>query len=83
MDTTQPATHPTEPQAITPDKECDIVMKGGITSGVVYPAAVLELKENYRFVNVGGAPRGRSLRWSLRPPSTAARPTGVTRASRS
>ena len=27
-----------------PEKECDIVMKGGITSGVVYPPAVLELQ---------------------------------------
>ena len=58
MDTTQPATQPTEPQEISPGKECDIVMKGGITSGVVYPAAVLELKEDYRFVNVGGASAG-------------------------
>jgi hypothetical protein len=39
-------------------KKCDIVMKGGITSGVVYPAAVLELKRDYEFVNVGGASAG-------------------------
>jgi predicted acylesterase/phospholipase RssA len=38
--------------------ECDLVMKGGITSGVVYPTAVLELKEKYRFVNIGGASAG-------------------------
>ena len=42
------------PQATT----CDLVMKGGVTSGVVYPAAVLALKDRYRFVNIGGASAG-------------------------
>jgi hypothetical protein len=28
--------------------ECDIVMKGGITSGMVYPLTVLELARRYR-----------------------------------
>ena len=37
---------------------CDVVMKGGITSGVVYPPAVSELAKTYRFVNVGGASAG-------------------------
>ena len=32
-----------------PEKECDVGMKGGITSGVVYPYAVLELARRYRF----------------------------------
>jgi hypothetical protein len=41
-----------------PLKECDIVMKGGITSGVVYPSAVLTLSRTYRFRNVGGASVG-------------------------
>ena len=31
-----------------PGLECDIVMKGGITSGVVYPLAVCELAKVYR-----------------------------------
>jgi hypothetical protein len=39
-------------------KECDLVMKGGITSGIVYPPAILELKEEYRFKNIGGASVG-------------------------
>ena len=39
-----------------PERECDIVMKGGITSGVVYPHAVCELAQTYRLVNVGGGP---------------------------
>jgi predicted acylesterase/phospholipase RssA len=37
---------------------CDIVMKGGITSGVVYPHAVCELARNYRFKNIGGTSAG-------------------------
>jgi hypothetical protein len=39
-------------------KECDLVMKGGITSGVVYPQAVLALKDRYRFRNIGGGSVG-------------------------
>lgn len=41
-----------------PDRSCDIVMKGGITSGVVYPHAVCELAQTYRFRNVGGTSAG-------------------------
>ena len=37
---------------------CDLVMKGGITSGVVYPQAILELAEDYRFRSVGGGSVG-------------------------
>ena len=37
---------------------CDIVMKGGITSGVVYPLALVELSEKYRFANIGGTSAG-------------------------
>jgi predicted acylesterase/phospholipase RssA len=38
--------------------DCDIVMKGGITSGVVYPLAALHLSERYKFRHVGGASAG-------------------------
>ncbi|WP_272477005.1 patatin-like phospholipase family protein [Baekduia alba] len=38
--------------------ECDIVMKGGITSGVVYPGAVVALAERYRFRSIGGTSAG-------------------------
>jgi predicted acylesterase/phospholipase RssA len=38
--------------------ECDLVMKGGITSGIVYPPAVLELCRRYRFRSIGGASAG-------------------------
>lgn len=37
---------------------CDIVMKGGITSGLVYPRAVVELSRHYLFKNIGGASVG-------------------------
>jgi Patatin-like phospholipase len=38
--------------------ECDIVMKGGITSGVVYPLAAVELSKTYRFRSIGGTSAG-------------------------
>ncbi len=37
---------------------CDLVMKGGITSGVIYPAAAVELAKQYRFKNIGGTSAG-------------------------
>jgi Patatin-like phospholipase len=37
---------------------CDLVMKGGITSGVVYPPAIVELARDHRFHNIGGASAG-------------------------
>jgi predicted acylesterase/phospholipase RssA len=37
---------------------CDLVMKGGITSGVVYPLAISELATAYRFRNIGGTSAG-------------------------
>jgi predicted acylesterase/phospholipase RssA len=37
---------------------CDIIMKGGITSGVVYPGAVRKLSERYRFMGIGGTSAG-------------------------
>jgi predicted acylesterase/phospholipase RssA len=39
-------------------KYCDMVMKGGITSGVVYPTAICELASQYQFRNIGGASAG-------------------------
>ncbi|HTW82846.1 MAG TPA: hypothetical protein VMD91_02120 [Candidatus Sulfotelmatobacter sp.] len=37
---------------------CDIVMKGGITSGIIYPAAVVEIAKTFVFKNVGGTSAG-------------------------
>jgi hypothetical protein len=41
-----------------PEAECDVVMKGGVTSGMVYPYAVLELARRRRFRSLGGASAG-------------------------
>src|SRR5260370_9772964 len=41
-----------------PEKICDIVLKGGITSGVGYPLALVSLAEKYRFSNIGGTSAG-------------------------
>lgn len=46
---------PTEPPA---DRFCDLIMKGGVTSGVVYPKAVAKLAERYRFRSIGGTSAG-------------------------
>ena len=40
------------------DRCADIVMKGGVTSGVVYPLAVCELAQTYRFRSIGGTSVG-------------------------
>jgi len=40
------------------DRFCDLVMKGGITSGVVYPPAIVKLAGQYRFKNIGGTSAG-------------------------
>ncbi|MER8942886.1 patatin-like phospholipase family protein [Mesorhizobium sp. M0915] len=38
--------------------ECDLVMKGGVTSGVVYPHAIVEVARKYRLRNIGGTSAG-------------------------
>jgi predicted acylesterase/phospholipase RssA len=37
---------------------CDVIMKGGVTSGVVYPKAIVRLSEAYRFYRIGGTSAG-------------------------
>jgi predicted acylesterase/phospholipase RssA len=49
---------PTQDDPNTPRPECDVVMKGGITSGIVYPRLIVELSRRYRFRQVGGASAG-------------------------
>ncbi|HEY7819119.1 MAG TPA: patatin-like phospholipase family protein, partial [Vicinamibacteria bacterium] len=39
-------------------RKCDIIMKGGITSGIVYPKAVCRLALEYRFRAIGGTSAG-------------------------
>ena len=49
----------THEQATAPaDRFCDLVMKGGITSGIVYPPAICTLAGEYRFKSIGGTSAG-------------------------
>ncbi len=41
-----------------PDLECDIVMAGGVTSGIIYPGAVFEIAKRYVFRSIGGTSVG-------------------------
>lgn len=45
------------PDAALPT-ECDLVMKGGITSGIVYPRAIAEFARRFRLRSIGGASAG-------------------------
>ncbi len=38
--------------------ECDLVMKGGITSGVIYPKLISTLSTTYQFRSIGGTSAG-------------------------
>lgn len=38
--------------------ECDLILKGGVASGIVYPYAILELATKHRFANLGGSSVG-------------------------
>lgn len=44
--------------APAPQAECNVIMKGGITSGVIYPRALSEFAKTYRFRSLGGASAG-------------------------
>src|SRR6266849_3116435 len=46
------------PDYLSASKKCDIVMKGGVTSGIVYPRAVCRLATEYRFQSIGGTSAG-------------------------
>lgn len=39
-------------------RKCDLVMQGGVTSGVVYPGVVCKLAEEYDFQSIGGTSAG-------------------------
>ncbi len=41
-----------------PALECDIVMAGGVTSGIIYPGAVAQIARRYRFRSIGGTSVG-------------------------
>src|SRR3954468_21743713 len=40
------------------DRFCDLVLTGGVTSGVIYPSAAVELARHYRFRSIGGTSAG-------------------------
>ena len=48
----------TQPHTPPADRFCDLVMKGGIASGVVYPKAIEELSHHYHFQSIGGTSAG-------------------------
>lgn len=52
-----PARGERDPRADLP-YECDLVMKGGITSGVVYPPAIVEIASDHRLRSIGGSSAG-------------------------
>lgn len=39
-------------------RKCEVLMKGGITSGVIYPRAVCKLARYYQLRSVGGSSAG-------------------------
>ena len=51
----EPLDEATAPAA---DRYCDLVLTGGVTDGVVYPWAVVELARHYHFKNIGGTSVG-------------------------
>lgn len=53
-----PHTATTGTQTAPFDRYCDLVMEGGITSGILYPPAVAALAEHFRFKNIGGSSIG-------------------------
>lgn len=54
-----PMPDPLDPSARPPmDRFCDLVLKGGVVDGVVYPAAILELARQYRFKGIAGTSVG-------------------------
>lgn len=57
---TDSGTPPPLSQDVQPpvDRYCDVVMKGGVVDGVVYPWAIMELAHHYRFKNLGGTSVG-------------------------
>ena len=38
--------------------ECDLVMKGGVTSGIIYPGAIAAIARDYRLRAIGGTSAG-------------------------
>ena len=58
------------------DRFCDLVLTGGVASGVVYPWAIVELARAYRFRNIGGTSVG-AMAATLAAAAEYGRRTGV------
>jgi predicted acylesterase/phospholipase RssA len=71
VDLSEPASYALASDA----SECDMVMKGGITSGVIYPRAVCRLATTHRFRRLGGASAG-AIAASLAAAAEAGRSNG-------
>jgi predicted acylesterase/phospholipase RssA len=41
-----------------PDRCCDLVLKGGITSGILYPPAICRIAERFHLIGIGGTSAG-------------------------
>nr|NLI50664.1 hypothetical protein [Propionibacterium sp.] len=52
------STQPTDGPAQAPAPECSLIMKGGITSGVIYPRLASRLARDYRLHSIGGSSAG-------------------------
>lgn len=39
-------------------QECDVILKGGVTSGIVYPKFIHQLAQSYHFKKIGGTSAG-------------------------
>lgn len=65
--------------------ECDLIMKGGVTSGLVYPGAIARIARDYRICSIGGNPDAREqlARDTLKRGGHAAVQHGRTRRMRS
>ena len=54
-----PLPDPLDPNAQPPlDRYCDLVLKGGVVDGVIYPGVLLELARGFRFQSLAGTSVG-------------------------
>ncbi len=54
----EPAAEADRDSWANPELECDLIMKGGVTSAVVYPRAIAQFGTRYRLRSVGGTSAG-------------------------
>lgn len=59
-----------------PDRLCDLVLTGGVASGVVYPWAIVEIAREFRFREIGGTSVG-AMAAALAAASEYGRSTGI------